>query len=285
MYQLTHLPDAKCRDIAEILRVIREEATPIKIILFGSHATGQWVDEEYVEDGVNYLYVSDYDFLVVTSQGISQNDEYAIINRIEERCSHIRGVVSPLLHSIGYINNGLSFGQYFFTDILKEGIVLYDESHDLKFATPLSLSVDQEREKARNYYDIWFPQGEGFLETAEFSLQKDNLRVGAFLAHQAVECFFNTVFLVFTGYKPKTHNLYKLRVYLKRLSKDLYQLFLEQLSREKESRLFDLLKRGYIDARYKMDYDITADELEKIIHRIKMLRGVVQQTCENKMKR
>lgn len=282
MNQLAHLPANKQRDIAEILDIIKGEADPIKIVLFGSHATGDWVEDEYVEDGINYTYISDYDFLVVIRKGLGRDKENAIISQIEERCAHIRGVVSPIMHSIEYINEGLRFGQYFFTDIIKEGIILFD-TEECHFIKPQRLSVEQEKEKARNYFDIWFPQGEGFLETAEFSLQKDNLRVGAFLAHQAVECFFNTIFLVFTGYKPKTHNLYKLRVYSKRLSKDLYRLFRAQLNNKEESRLFDLLKRGYIDARYKMDYEITQDELADIIVRVKMLRDVVKQVCEEKI--
>ena len=35
-----------------------------------------------------------------------------------------------------------------------------------------------------------------------------------------------------------------------------------------DERLFDLLKRGYIDARYKDHYEITAEELSVLIERV-----------------
>jgi uncharacterized protein len=52
-----------------------------------------------------------------------------------------------------------------------------------------------------------------------------------------------------TGYKPKTHNLDKLKRYAKRFSEELEKVFPDNTPEEKH--LFDLLKRGYIDARYK----------------------------------
>ena len=42
------------------------------IILFGSYARGDWVEDTYVEDAITYEYKSDYDILV-----ISQNETIA----------------------------------------------------------------------------------------------------------------------------------------------------------------------------------------------------------------
>jgi hypothetical protein len=67
------------------------------------------------------------------------------------------------------------------------------------------------------------------------------------------------VILVETGYKPKTHNLDKLKRYAKRFSEELDTVFPDNTPEEKH--LFDLLKRGYVDARYKEHYEITAEEL------------------------
>lgn len=49
---LSHLPEEKQREILAAVEIIKEEANPEKIILFGSHATGKWVDSSYVEDGM-----------------------------------------------------------------------------------------------------------------------------------------------------------------------------------------------------------------------------------------
>lgn len=277
---LSHLPEAKQKEILEILEIIKEEAQPEKVILFGSHTSNNWVEDEYVEDGITFSYISDYDFLVVTNK--SDEKEHAIISHIENRTEHINNAVSPIVHDIEYINQGLRFGQYFFTDIICEGILLYD-TKNVQFEKPKHLNPKEEQEKAQGYFDIWYPQGHGFLKGAVFHLSENDLRVGAFSLHQATECFYNTALLVFTGYKPKTHNLQKLRNYAKHISLELYQIFRTPASDEQEYHLFDLLKRGYIDARYKLDYTITADELKFLIERAIKMQEIVGRLCKEKI--
>ena len=84
-----------------------------------------------------------------------------------------------------------------------------------------------------------------------------------FNLHQAAERTYNAVILVETGYKPKTHNLDKLKRYSKRFSQELEGIFPDNTPQEKH--LFDLLKRGYVDARYKDHYEITSEELALLI--------------------
>src|SRR5690606_20322677 len=181
---LSHRPESKQKDIAEILGIIKEEAKPEKVILFGSHASDHWVEDEYVEDGVRYSYISDYDFLVVIKKAEDQEKEHAIISHIENRTAHIKNAVSPIVHDIDYINEGLRFGQYFFTDIIREGVLLYDTGN-YRFAEPATLTPPEEKEKARGYFDIWFPRGRGFLKGANFYLSESDVRLSAFSLHQA----------------------------------------------------------------------------------------------------
>lgn len=277
---LSHLPAVKQKEIREILEIIKEEAKPEKIILFGSHTTDNWVEDEYVEDGITFSYISDYDFLVVTKN--NNEKEHAIISHIENRTEHINNAVSPIVHDIEYINQGLRFGQYFFTDIIREGILLYD-TENVQFDKPQKLSPKEEQEKAQGYFDIWYPQGRSFLKGAVFHLSENDLRVGVFSLHQATECFYNTALLVFTGYKPKTHNLQKLRNYAKHISLELFQIFRTPPSDEQEYHLFDLLKRGYIDARYKLDYTITAEELKILIEKVSRMQDIIGRICKDKI--
>jgi predicted transcriptional regulator len=88
--------------------------------------------------------------------------------------------------------------------------------------------------------------------------------------------------LVFTGYKPKTHNLSKLRKQAKELSEELYLVFPAE-SNKREKQLFDLLKRGYVDARYRDDYTITKEELSTLIERVKEMQGIVERICKDKI--
>jgi HEPN domain-containing protein/predicted nucleotidyltransferase len=277
---ISHLPVHKQQEITKILEIIKEEANPIKVILFGSHATGKWVEDEYIEDGVRFSYISDYDFLVVIKKG--EEKEQAIISRIENRSNNFSNAVSPIVHDIDYINEGLRFGQYFFTDIINEGILLYDNG-EYTFDKTKKLTALEEKQKAQDYFDIWFPQAEGFLKGVQFYFGENEHRLCAFSLHQAAECFYSAVLLVFTDYKPKTHNLQKLRNYAKHISVDLYQIFRTPILDKHEFHLFDLLKNGYIGARYKLDYVITEVELKELIGKLESMQVLVKRLCAKKI--
>jgi len=277
---LSHLDKGKQEQILHIVEIIKEEANPEKIILFGSHARGNWVDDAYMEDGIHYTYISDYDFLVVIKK--ENHKESQIISNIQNRKRYHNDVM-PIIHDIEYINEGLRVGQYFFTDIIAEGILLYDTGN-FQFSEPAVLTAAEEKERAEEYFNIWYPQGTGFLRHTNYALADQGFKMGAFQLHQATESFYCAALLVYTGYKPKTHNLEKLRAYAKHISEDLHNLFLMPEIDEHEKHLFDLLKRGYIDARYKKDYIITEEELRELIVKVTRMQQIVEAICKEKIK-
>jgi HEPN domain-containing protein len=119
-------------------------------------------------------------------------------------------------------------------------------------------------------FDKWYTSGVGFLKGVIFYLQEKEYKIAAFMLHQAAERTYNAIILVFSGYKPRTHNLDKLKRYSKRFSVELEGVF--PCNSQEEEHLFDLLKRGYIDARYKDDYVITEEELQILVGRVKLLQ-------------
>ena len=60
---LSHLPESKQHELEVIQEIIRAHVKAQMIILFGSYATGKWVEDRYVEDGITYEYQSDFDIL------------------------------------------------------------------------------------------------------------------------------------------------------------------------------------------------------------------------------
>lgn len=120
------------------------------------------------------------------------------------------------------------------------------------------------------------------MKSVAFNFQQEQYKIATFELHQATESFYYATLLVFTGYKPKTHNLYKLRKQAKHLSEELFLLFPIETSKE-EKNLFDLLKRGYIDARYKADFAITKEELAKLMERVKLIQSIVDNICKTKI--
>ncbi len=277
---LNHLPQGKRGQILEIVEIIKEVMAPEKIVLFGSYAKGKYVQHRYTgKDGILYEYISDFDFLVVTKENTVK--EYELEDIVNSRTQHFIQPINLQIHEIDYINEGLEFGQYFFTDIVKEGILLYD-TDIVHFAEPRELTPAEEKEIAQRYFDIWFSGGVGFLKSVAFNFQQEQYKIATFELHQATESFYYATLLVFTGYKPKTHNLYKLRKQAKHLSEELFLLFPIETSKE-EKNLFDLLKRGYIDARYKADFAITKEELAKLMERVKLMQSIVDNICKTKI--
>ncbi|HEY4291337.1 MAG TPA: nucleotidyltransferase domain-containing protein [Puia sp.] len=71
---LEHLPEHKQQQLKEITGIMVQAVDPEKVILFGSHATGRWVEDRYTEGGITYEYISDYDILVITKSGEIRKD-------------------------------------------------------------------------------------------------------------------------------------------------------------------------------------------------------------------
>ncbi len=273
---LSHLPENKQHEILRITEIIREVVQPEKIILFGSYAKGGWVEDRYTDKhGTLYEYISDYDFLVVTNN--NQEKVYTQESRIMDRVDRYKPPVNLEIHELAYINKGLEDGEYFFVDIVKEGVLLYDRNN-LTFASPRQLMLSEKREKAKRYFDTWFPQAGEFIIDCGHAFERGSLKKAAFELHQAAESLYYTTLLVFTDYKPKTHNLWRLRKKTKPYSKELHEVFRAETDK-KEEHLFDLLKRGYIDARYRTDYVILQEELIILIRRVRMMVPIVEKIC------
>lgn len=277
---LSHLPLNNKEEILQIADVIKDVVNPEKIILFGSYAKGTQVDDTYVERGIRYQYISDYDFLVIPKD--SAIKEYVIQDKIVNRFRHLKTPVNVIVHDINYVNDGLSEGQYFFTDIIREGVLLHD-SGVFEFAEARELTLSEQKAIAERYFNKWFSNANEFLVDTKNAFNRKSFNKAAFELHQATEHFYNTVLLVFTGYKPKTHNLDKLRQHTKHLSEELFAVFPFPEEDETGRHLFDLLKRGYIDARYKEDYSITAEELSELINKVSDFRDITERICLQKI--
>lgn len=113
---------------------------------FGRFCVG--VEHRYTKGGITYEYISDYDILVITKTGESRKD-YEVQDPIENRCVY-KAPVTVITHDIDFINKMLTEGQYFFTDIEKEGILL-DDAGTTPLAERKPLSPQQAKAIAQQY--------------------------------------------------------------------------------------------------------------------------------------
>jgi HEPN domain-containing protein len=174
----------------------------------------------------------------------------------------------------------LKKAQYFFTDIKKEGVVLYDSGNfQLKEAREL---LPAERKKlAQEDFSYWFHKAEKLMAGFQFYLDTNDYNEAAFLLHQATERLYSGILLVFTRYKPNTHDLNKLRDLTNAQDSRFIRIF--PLSTSEEIKLFELLCKSYVDARYKPSYVITKNELDKLMKEVKKLKELAETLCQERI--
>lgn len=288
---LDHLPEGKRRELAHVVETVRagfaeaiaHRTQPryragklLKIVLFGSYARGDWV-----EDPVG-RYFSDYDLLVVVNHDdLTDIAEFweATESRLLADLSAgtvLRTPVSLIYHSLDDVNDKLRLGRYFFMDILKDGIVLFEEPGS-PFVEPLPLSREQALKETQDYFDEWFKSSTGFIRNAGYAVNDDDSKLAAFLFHQAVERLYHCLFLTRTLWSPKSHNLNRLRDMAEELEPTLKDVW--PRTGRFEKRCYALLRDAYVKARYAPSYRISADELAWIAERVRVLQDLIESAC------
>ena len=104
----------------------------------------------------------------------------------------VKTPISLIFHSGKHLNQSLREGNYFFKDIKKEGIVLYDTGR-VRLSNPKKLTAEEARQKAQDYFDQWYIRGIEFLETFEFEMGKERFHNAAFLLHQVTELYYTLI--------------------------------------------------------------------------------------------
>ncbi|WP_370050865.1 nucleotidyltransferase and HEPN domain-containing protein [Sinorhizobium fredii] len=294
---LEHLPEKKQRELDRVVEIIHQEFADaleggsadfkkrgriLKIILFGSYARGTYVDEPHTMKG----YRSDYDILVIVNSKKLAEPEYW--DKANDRLMWDKTVSTPvglIVHGAREVNNFLADGQYFFVDILREGIVLY-ELDDRPLAEPRRLSPAERYRSSENYYSTMLPASERLLETARFHLHKmegdpEWAKDAAFTLHQVIERLYSTVLLTLTNYSPPSHNL----KFLRGLAEDRDQRLIEAWPRDQHrfTAWYNILNEAYVKARYSKQFEITDEGLGWLLERTEHLLRLVETVCQERL--
>ena len=291
-----HLPAAKQRELERIVAILFDEfgqatenatgrrkgARILKIILFGSHARGDWVDAPLSAN----QYKSDYDILVIVSQK-ELTDRAAYWAKAEERLIRaytiektLRTPVNFIVHSLHEVNDGLAHGRVFFMEVAKDGIALYD-ADDRELATPKPKTPEQALAMAKEYYAKWYPSADAFHASFKFLTERGNLNEAAFNLHQATERLYSCVLLTLTSYTPYNHNIAFLRSLAEGLDRRLHGVWPE--TNRVERAMFQKLKEAYTKARYSKHFRISEEELSWLGERVEELGRVVHQVCTDRI--
>lgn len=280
---LSHLPEHKQAELKAIKEALVPRYGEIEmIILFGSYARGNWVEDKYVENGRTYEYKSDYDLLVILSDDKKANaDTFVQAVSAKLEALKLNTPVHPIFHGIDFVNAALSEGKYFFDDIKREGILLFNTSR-YELAEKRELSPLEVQKMAQADFDQWFTSANNFYSSFNHSFSQEHLKEAAFHLHQTTERFYGTIQLVFTGNKPKTHDLEILGGMAKACDMEFGKVFPKGDLQERTR--FTLLRKAYVDARYKAEYKISKDDLTWLSERVQILRDLTERICKAKIK-
>src|SRR5690554_1256118 len=294
---LDHLPAAKQREIERVKAIIFEEFEDAlalaqhewkkkgkieKILLYGSYARGGWVDEPHTAKG----YRSDFDILIIVNdKRLTDRVDYwlKLDNRLIRELAidkTLRTPVNFIVHTLGEVNDGLAHGRYFFMDVAKEGIALY-EADDRQLHVPKPKTSEQALGMAKEYFEDWFPSAGEFFDDFHSNLERKRFKKAAFELHQGTERLYHCVLLVCTFYTPHVHNLGFLRTQAERIDMRLVDCWPRELRTDRAR--FEKLKEAYVKARYSKHYRISEEDLTWLGHCVEELGRAVHTICSKKI--
>ncbi|AOR76365.1 nucleotidyltransferase domain-containing protein [Novosphingobium resinovorum] len=274
---IDHLPSIQQRELARASQLLMEEfsiatsrATQpwkkngkvLKIILFGSYARGDWVDEP--QNG----YQSDFDLLVIVSHADLTDiaDYWYVAEDKILRDPMIGRQVNIIVHTLEEVNRGLTRGEYFWVDIARDGVALY-ELPGVALAAPQPLTSEDAFQMASAYLADWLPSVDRAMTTAADQMKRGKEDLGwrkeaAFTLHQAAERAYICYLLVRSHYVPRSHNL----KFLRSLAEDQEPTLIDAWPRatKLDRRRFELAKRAYVEARYSTSYGVSIEDLQAI---------------------
>lgn len=292
-----HLPPHKQRELDRVLQIIFaefEDALALstqswkkrgridKIILYGSHARGGWVDEPHTSKG----YRSDFDLLIIVNdKRLTERVDYWL--KLEDRLNRELAIdktlhtpVNFIVHTLQEVNDGLAHGRYFFMDTAKDGIAIY-ESDAKELHTPKPKTPQQALAMAKEYFDESFPAAMRKSKLSRDAIEQSFPKEAAFLLHQTTETLYHCVLLVCTFYTPHVHNLGFLRTQAERIDMRLVDAWPRE-TRADRSR-FEKLKEAYVKARYSKHYRISEEELSWLAGCVETLGQAVQTICTERI--
>ena len=209
---IKRLPKRTQEELAVLQELILQYLVNVRmIILYGSYARGEYViwDETYDERGGLTYYQSDLDILVICDTGDAvkaENHANAfVVPKYDKRMEGKRHPAPPqiIVESTTTVNRAIRRKHYFFYEIIKDGILLYDDG-TFQIGKPEKLPYREIKQYAEEEYAGCFDMAESFLRSGQTANKSNDLKYGSFELHQACERYYKAYMLVYGGTRPKS---------------------------------------------------------------------------------
>ncbi|MEE8059805.1 MAG: HEPN domain-containing protein [Pseudomonadales bacterium] len=261
-----NLPQYIREELAEIVRICKQNEhyceKILMIWLFGSYARGEEINDVNIRhDGVMTEYQSDLDILVILKNkhnSARRHTRNGLDNKFR-KSPLIKRSVHVLIEGLKHFKESLRLQRYWYADILREGIVLLNENNQ-QFEKSSPLTQDEQWNEAVFHYEKHANHVTSAKNGFGFYYQSEEYPAAIHTLHQLTERLTSIYLLVFTNYLPRTHDLIDLTRRMGVIDTQIKNIFPQK--GEEDFKLFVLLNRAYVDARYEPNYHIEPEKID-----------------------
>jgi len=258
-------------DFKRLIESLVQRFCPIQIYCFAKSTTSYTIRTCFGEaiDSSKQDY-----FLLLVTEG-SARIEHTIQDFIN---AHFKlGVVTVLAHGKRAILEALKARNRFFTNIYRNGTMLYSSEVLIPENANVTNSVTSSFLIDASYLDHRLLIIEGFLSGAKECLSNLQLNTCLFMLHQVTEQCCLTLIRIHLGYQSDIHNLRRLLQLCCCFSIEPIQVFLA--GTKEDERLFNILVRSYSETRYSDGFLADKKDVHLLFHRVELFLELTKSIC------
>jgi HEPN domain-containing protein len=263
------LPASHYRALEKIVTALIEKWDTQYIICFGSVEEDRTTTSCFnISNGNNAVR---YYLLMITTE--NHRIEHQVQDYINTH--HPDTNVTIAVNGLEFVTHAVDKGSRFYATACQFGMHLYSKSGlrlDLNYH---SINPLTKLAKAEKQYHHHCELALGFWQGAENSFELKYYAISVFMLHQAVEHACKALIRVFTAYRCEMHNINRLLEHCALFSDKLAYAMPRRTDEDK--RLFALLKDGYSDTRYNVNYTVTDVDADTLLTRVKDLLNVMEE--------
>lgn len=272
---LDHLPHDKVKQLARIIQILIDGVAVEKIILLDPECVSAWLNMQELQQDV---------LLIVTGVNGENQPEYRLNDDIKYRCQ-FDTPVTTIVYSIDFVNTRLKEANPFFSEMIREGTLLFDAGN-----IPLTAIVElgeEERaalqKKIDAEYEYWSATAEKLLKATDQYLKENDKDLALLMLRQAVMYIYNSVIFWYWGTVPGGSHMDALRQGCEVFSAPLAAVFkaeygLGNLPVFIFSRGMDISYHYY----YRFSHNLSMEELQMLREKAGLLQNIARNIPRRK---
>ncbi|MBE7176999.1 MAG: HEPN domain-containing protein [Mucilaginibacter polytrichastri] len=185
-----------------------------------------------------------------------------------------------LIHKVSVHQAGVKQRARFWVYAKQHGTILFGEGLlKCTFVSPANLTNEERIERALFHWNRWGRQGSAFLKGAKYYYARGHPELAAFMLHQSMESTLKGIIQAATGYRIMIHNLSRILKISRLFTDDLFHLF----DKAEGQLVLRLIQSAYTEARYKNNYTIESDKLQKSIEYVELVCEIAEALFQKRI--